>query len=124
MHMLLLVSFLRSLFVAVPNSITFCMHSIIACGHQASCILKKAREWPRTSLPVVHPHLKFHLICAWKRRRNIHLPYQCRKPSSSRVYILILGAMLQVSCFTGATCVSLLFCLLSKNFPVNTSPIF
>lgn len=26
MHMLLLVSFLSSLFVAVPNSITFCMH--------------------------------------------------------------------------------------------------
>lgn len=33
----------------------------------------------------------------WVRYR----PYQCRKPSSTRVYTLILEAILEASCFTG-----------------------
>lgn len=45
MHVLVFMPFPSSLFVAVPNCITFCMHRYKTSKYQASCILENTREW-------------------------------------------------------------------------------
>lgn len=85
-----------------------------ACKHQASCILKRTREWPHVIFLACDSssfYILFYMCIENLRER--FLPYQCRKSSRTRLCILILWAILEFSCFTGATCAPLLFCLLS-----------